>query len=263
MTAAVAPPMFDYVDWTDRCPNWQDRDGTAIDLVLLHTQEPGVPADAPDTTTAEDLANFLISTAGTGNPVSYHRTIDNTVTVIDVVAMPNASWSVMASNNRSINMCFAGSEVAWSRGQWLDNMGSAIDVAAYLTVLDCHAWGIPFTVVPGPNYNADPPCISDHRYCSDYLQDGNTHVDVGDNFPWDVFAAAVAKYAGLPVPVPAPPAPGPAPSAGTTYTVQSGDSLTTIAYQFGTTNAALEAANPAVTDPNLIYPGQTLTIPTG
>lgn len=241
-------PAFNYLNWTDRCSNWQDRDGTPIDLLLLHTQEGNGDA--------EDLANFLINSANTSNPVSYHRVIDNSVTVIDVVNMPNACWAVMNSNNRSINMCFAGSTVNWSRDEWLANMGAGIDVAAYLFVLDGHAWNIPLHVIPGPNYNSDPPGISDHRYCSDYLQDGNTHVDVGNNFPWDIFADAVAKYSGTPAPSPAP-----APSQTQTYTVQEGDSLDGIANQYGITELDLLRANPSITNPDLIYPGQVLVIP--
>jgi spore coat assembly protein SafA len=48
-----------------------------------------------------------------------------------------------------------------------------------------------------------------------------------------------------------------------TYTVHSGDTLAGIAAQFGVTLSALEAANPQISNPNLIYPGQVLTIPGG
>ncbi|RDW68050.1 hypothetical protein BP6252_09446 [Coleophoma cylindrospora] len=46
-----------------------------------------------------------------------------------------------------------------------------------------------------------------------------------------------------------------------TYTVVSGDTLTAIAAHFGITLAALEAANPAVTNPDLIFVGQVLNVP--
>ena len=49
-----------------------------------------------------------------------------------------------------------------------------------------------------------------------------------------------------------------------TYTVQPGDCLWTIAEQFygsGGQYKKLAAANPFITNPNLIYPGQVLTIP--
>ena len=45
------------------------------------------------------------------------------------------------------------------------------------------------------------------------------------------------------------------------YTVQVGDTFSGIAAKFRLSQAALEKANPQITNPNLIYPGQTLTIP--
>lgn len=57
--------------------------------------------------------------------------------------------------------------------------------------------------------------------------------------------------------------PGQPSTAGQTsqYTVQSGDSLSSIAAANGMTTAQLEAANPGITNPNLIQPGQQVTIP--
>lgn len=179
---SVATPRFtETAMW---CNNSQSRNGRAVDLWLLHTQEG--PGDAVS------LRNFLAA-----NQVSYHYTIsqDNgAVTVIDVVDTDLASWSVLDANNESINLCFAGSFVSWSRQDWLDNAGNCIDVAAYLAVQDCRKYGIPTDVIRPP-YNADPPGISDHRYVTQHLGIGS-HVDVGENFPWDVFTEAVNKYAG-------------------------------------------------------------------
>ena len=44
-----------------------------------------------------------------------------------------------------------------------------------------------------------------------------------------------------------------------TYTVKSGDTLSGIAAKFGTTYQAIAAKN-GISNPNLIYPGQVLTI---
>jgi hypothetical protein len=55
-----------------------------------------------------------------------------------------------------------------------------------------------------------------------------------------------------------PPTPGP---AGNTYRVQEGDTLSGIADKLGISVEALEAANPSITDPNLIFPGQELHVP--
>ncbi len=47
------------------------------------------------------------------------------------------------------------------------------------------------------------------------------------------------------------------------YTVQRGDTLALIARRFGTSVWALQQANPAITNPNHIWPGQRLVIPLG
>ena len=57
---------------------------------------------------------------------------------------------------------------------------------------------------------------------------------------------------GAPVPPPPPP--------GGYYVVQRGDNLYRIALRFGTTSSAIAVAN-NLTNPNYIYPGQTLLIP--
>jgi hypothetical protein len=185
---SVPAPAYNEVNEIGRCPNFENRGGTPVDLWLIHTEESPVPHNA------QQLADFLTSTANTDNPVSYHYTIDNQVNVVDVVDTDDASWSVLSANDRSINLAFAGSTVDWSRQEWLDNMGNAIDVAAYLAVQDCRKYGIATTVVTPP-YDADPPCISDHRYVTEHLGIGD-HTDVGDGFPWDVFTAAIEKYTG-------------------------------------------------------------------
>ncbi|HET7081493.1 MAG TPA: LysM peptidoglycan-binding domain-containing protein [Chloroflexia bacterium] len=54
--------------------------------------------------------------------------------------------------------------------------------------------------------------------------------------------------------------PGAALAAGRTHTVQYGETMTSIAAQYGVSVSALAAAN-GIGSPNLIYVGQTLTIP--
>lgn len=203
VTEAPRPDFNEYANWSTNC---QDRAGTKIDLILLHTQEGGGGDNA-----ADDLAKFLRSTEGGANPVSYHDCIsqasDGGVTVVDVVDTDQASWSVGNSNNRAINYCFAGSYSSWTRVQWMAQ-SKAIDTAAYLAVQDCQKYGIPIRVL-WP-YSA-PGGIADHRYCTQYLKDGNNHTDVGDNFPWDYFAQRVAYWAN-PV-APQPPVVSPPPAA--------------------------------------------------
>ena len=47
------------------------------------------------------------------------------------------------------------------------------------------------------------------------------------------------------------------------YVVQPGDTMSGIAAMFGVTLDDLVKANPQIRDPNTIYPGQTVYIPTG
>ena len=60
-----------------------------------------------------------------------------------------------------------------------------------------------------------------------------------------------------------PPPPPPPPPAGQTYYVQKGDTLRNIASRMSTTVDVLLKANPQITNPNLIYVGQTLNVPYG
>ena len=60
----------------------------------------------------------------------------------------------------------------------------------------------------------------------------------------------------------APPPPPPPPS-GQTYSVQKGDTLRKIASKFSTTVDAILRVNPQISNPNVIYVGQTITIPAG
>lgn len=51
--------------------------------------------------------------------------------------------------------------------------------------------------------------------------------------------------------------------SGTQYTIQQGDSLFNIATKNGLTLQQLIAANPSITDPTSILPGQVINIPAG
>lgn len=53
------------------------------------------------------------------------------------------------------------------------------------------------------------------------------------------------------------------PAGFQTYTVRPGDTLSSIARQFSTTVAVLLQANPFIVDPNRIFPGQVICVPSG
>ena len=67
------------------------------------------------------------------------------------------------------------------------------------------------------------------------------------------------EYSSIPAPAPEP-EPTPAPVVNK-YTVKKGDTLSKIAKAHGVTLKKLIAANPQIKNPNLIYPGQKITIP--
>jgi LysM repeat protein len=61
--------------------------------------------------------------------------------------------------------------------------------------------------------------------------------------------------------VPVPPPTTPPPASGQTYYAQRGDTLRIIAAKFGTTVDAILKVNPNITNANLIYVGQAISIP--
>ncbi len=60
---------------------------------------------------------------------------------------------------------------------------------------------------------------------------------------------------------PAPPSQPAPPAAGREHRVRIGDTLSGIARQYGTSVDAILRANPGISNPNLIYPGQRIVIP--
>ena len=181
-------------------PNFQARNGSKPRYFVIHTTEGAG---------GMDLVRFMA-----GAQVSYHYVVGNDSTVYDLVDTDDASWSCLNANGYTINAVFGPSFAGWSRQQWLDNMGNGIKVMAWVCAADLIKYNIPAVVSLGPNYKPIPTGVVDHRYFSQVVRDGNTHGDVGDGFPVDVFTQQVQQaYAALraaPLPTPAP---SPAPPA--------------------------------------------------
>lgn len=73
-----------------------------------------------------------------------------------------------------------------------------------------------------------------------------------------------AGWPPAPTPTPVPPTPGPTPVPGVCryyHPVFWGQTLSGIAWYYGTTVQAIMYANPGIMNPNLIYAGTTLCIP--
>ena len=162
--------------------NFHGRNGARVRLFVLHTEEGNQDAFG--------LHNWM-KNAG----VSYHYALSND-DVIDIIDTDYCSWSALDANPFTINLVFAGSKAAQSREVWLSKFGQAIDNAAKLFVQDAKKYDPLDPNVLGQDYNAIRSGRSggiDHSGITYGLGIGD-HTDVGKNFPWDVFLAAVIKH---------------------------------------------------------------------
>ncbi|MFT4087611.1 MAG: DUF1906 domain-containing protein [Gordonia sp. (in: high G+C Gram-positive bacteria)] len=173
-------PAFRDVDLLG--PNNQGRGGASIVYFLLHTEE--------GSSTAENL----VRSGNASGAFSYHYIVDDQ-TRVAMVDTDLASWSVLDANNRSINLCFAGSRAAQSRDEWLRRFRNAIRIAAWTVVEDAAKYPTlnPRAVQGRPYPLGDVPCVSDHYFVTKVLGIGD-HTDVGPNFPWDVLAADLREF---------------------------------------------------------------------
>lgn len=101
-----------------------------------------------------------------------------------------------------------------------------------------------------------------HQYTSTgriYGWSGNLDLSLfyGDTNAWLAYAGAAGQ--SVPAPQPQPYVEPQVQSSGTTYIVQSGDTLSGIASMYGTTYQSLAAIN-NIPDANKIYPGQEIRI---
>lgn len=85
---------------------------------------------------------------------------------------------------------------------------------------------------------------------------------ISGNVDRDQFTDGVLLSSTSPIPTPEEPStPEQSTESGTiNYTVKSGDTLSKIARNYGTTVNSIVSLNPSITNPNLIYPGEQFTI---
>lgn len=179
-------------------------------------------------------------------------------------------WVLEALTNTPNNMSWAHvvSTESWPFDYGSNNPASPGTVGPYGTVAVAELSDIP----------ADAALIIDiehggggeysHTNCS--LQgtliesNGDYGSCTNGNGAYAVGASLWTDHWYLPGPVVADqpgPAPEPAPRPSAVYRVQPGDTLSGIAEQYGVSLQDLENANPSITDPSLIFPGQDIHIP--
>ncbi len=163
-------------------------------FVVLHSQE----GDG----TAVSLANYLNSTAGGPNPVSYNLTVDAADTV-EVVPVNEGPWAAADANDIGVHICFAGSRAAWTRDQWIAR-GDMLKRGAKAVAAACKQFDIPAVKVLSTNgWPVTPKGIAAH---ADFGARGGGHTDPGAGFPWPEFVDMVQSYLTPVVPDPVPPA---------------------------------------------------------
>jgi len=134
-------------------------------------------------------------------------------------------------------------------GEWIYCIARAYKVSPW-SIASANAIPWPYWVYPGqvltipadPWYNippapVGPPCVA--------------QFDPGPGWP----------PPPTPTPTPGPVTPPPPPVCRLWHPVMWGQTLSGIAWYYGTTIQAIQSVNPIITNPNLIYAGTTLCIP--
>jgi len=140
---------------------------------------------------------------------------------------------------------------------WVHRLGVIAAIALVFAILPVSA------ASAAPNADTCPPVIH-------VVQRGETLYRIATHYRVTVQAIVAANgivyanviYAGRQLVIPGaycPPSSPPPSGCYTFYTVRPGDTLTRIAYRYGTTVNNLVLCN-AIADPNRIYIGQTLCI---
>lgn len=117
----------------------------------------------------------------------------------------------------------------------------------------------------GPSGSAPFAFVAIWQNADSNVSGGDSDVFMGDPAAWHRYGGINAAAAPAPAPHPAAPAPRPAPAPAPVLhpaecIVTAGDTLSSIAAQFHTTLAAVEAVNPGI-NYNLITPGEVLHLP--
>lgn len=167
------------------------RDGRTVKLSVVH-----YTAGAERSTSAEDGAAYdQRRTDG----VSCHLFHDSNSTVQCVLRRNRANSAFHKGNRLGVQHELCGT--AQTRAQWLDAASNAtLWQAAKYVADDCRTYGLQprrLTVAEtrATWYSNGPGGIVGHADITRaFPEDGGTHLDPGDGFPWDVFLGRVHHF---------------------------------------------------------------------
>ena len=169
-------------------PNYENRSGSRVRLVVVHTSE-----GARD---VGSLGHYLQNPAV---QASYHAAFDDQ-RAEQFVDYSKAAWAVLSANSISDNGCCCGF-AAWSRTEWLTNHPTMLELAAQWVAARCTARSVPIrhlstAEVAACKVNANHPGgVIGHWDWTVGAQDG-THTDPGTQFPWDWVINRAQQIAG-------------------------------------------------------------------
>lgn len=171
------------------------RDGKAVRYLVVH-----YTAGSETRTSAEDGAAYdARRTDGT----SCHYMVDQDSVVQEVRTKDRSNSAFSKGNRLGIHYEFCGT--AQTRGQWLDPASRAtIRNAARQMARDAAKYGIPIRRLSVSEvrrawyeFPNGPKGIVGHvDITRAYPEDGGTHTDPGEAFPWDVLLADINSFMG-------------------------------------------------------------------
>ena len=207
-------------------PNYSSRAGADIDTVLVHYTTAG---------TVESTINHFQNPA---SEVSAHYVIDKNGDIYQMVKDTDKAWHAAHANRTSIGI------------EHVAQVGDRLTAAQEKSSVHLIKWLMTEYKIPKENIKA-------HKQVLGTSCPGNIFGDDIDDTNVPKFKAWVAKnFSNNVTPTLRPLSP----SGLGLYIVQPGDTLAAIADRHDMTLDALLALNPSIQNPNLIFPGQRITV---
>jgi hypothetical protein len=165
-------------------------------LIVIHTSE-----GSEGVTSATNLANYMKSPGDRQNDdgsfygSSYQYVTDLNQRIIPCVPDHTVSYSAAGANHNGIHICIPG-RAGQTRAQWLDSVSRQyIESAAAAAIDISKREGIPLVRLSTFQVAAGRSGYCGHVEISQAFKRSD-HTDPGTQFPWDVFAADIARLSG-------------------------------------------------------------------